>query len=295
MPQTSSQQVPRACIIGYPVRHSRSPLIHRFWLSEYGLTGDYVRAEISPEDLPRAIHALQDDGFVGGNVTIPHKESVFQLVDEATETARALEAINTLWFADGRLHGDNTDVEGFLANLDTGAPGWDADIRAATVLGAGGAARAIVHALLQRDIDRIVIVNRTADRAEAIAGHFDKTSGRGRIIPAGWNDVSDHLPASGLVVNTTSLGMHGQPPLTIDLAALPRNAVVTDAVYVPLETPLILAAKKRELRTVGGLGMLLHQAVPGFERWFGRRPIVTAALQAKVEADIQQASREAEQ
>lgn len=277
---------PQARIIGYPAKHSRSPLIHGFWLRRYGLPGNYGIAEIAPPDLPAFIASLRHNGLVGGNVTVPHKEAAFRLVDEATDTARALEAVNTLWFEDGKLWGDNTDVRGFLANLDAGAPGWRAQASVATVLGAGGAARAIVHGLLEQGVERVVVVNRTPERAVALADHFERASGSGRVLGTAWSDLSKHLPASGLLVNTTSLGMQGQPPLTIDLAPLRDTAVVTDIVYVPLVTPLLASAAARGLRTVGGLGMLLHQAVPGFTRWFGRTPEVTPALQELVEADI---------
>ncbi len=286
MPNISDQAAPAACIIGYPVGHSRSPLIHNFWLREYDLPGRYAFAETAPEDLQAFVGALRDNGFTGGNVTIPHKEAAFRLAGRLTATAAALNAVNTLWFDGDVLWGDNTDVEGFLANLDAGAPGWDGETRVATVLGAGGAARAIVYGLLRRGVSRVVIVNRTVERAQAIADHFAPEFGHERVAAAGWADLSAHLPTSGLVVNTTSLGMHGQPPLSIDLGALPATAVVTDAVYVPLVTPILHAAAARGLRTVGGLGMLLHQAVPGFERWFGRRPVVTDALRTYIEADI---------
>lgn len=286
MSNTSEGAAPAACIIGYPVGHSRSPLIHNFWLREYGLAGRYAFAETAPDDLPAFIGALRDNGFAGGNVTIPHKEAAFRLAERLTPTAAALGAVNTLWFDGDVLWGDNTDVEGFMANLDAGAPGWDAETRVATVLGAGGAARAIVYGLLDRGVGRVVIVNRTVERAQAIVDHFAPEFGGERVAAAGWPDLSLHLPVSGLVVNTTSLGMHGQPPLDIDLGTLPATAVVTDAVYVPLVTPILHVAAARGLRVVGGLGMLLHQAVPGFERWFGRRPLVTDALRTHIEADI---------
>lgn len=284
MPQSSAQ--PKACIIGYPAKHSRSPLLHGFWLREYGMAGQYDIAEISPDNLDNFIKGLADNGYVGANVTVPHKEVVYRLVDELTDTARALGAVNTLWFENGKLRGDNTDVEGFLANLDAGAPGWDNHTKTAMVLGAGGAARAIVYGLLKRKIHRIIIVNRTMERAQALAEHFGRSFPGQEIKPVSWADLSTHLPTCDLVVNTTSLGMKGQPSLEIDLSGLPQSALVTDAVYVPLVTPILAAAKAQGLRTVGGLGMLLYQAVPGFEHWFGRRPEVSARLQAMVEADI---------
>lgn len=286
MPQAEHRSIPTACIIGFPARHSRSPLIHRFWLREHGLAGDYAVAEVSPDAFPAFVRDLSSNGFVGANVTVPHKEAAFALVDEAGETARALGAVNTLWLEDGRLVGDNTDVRGFLANLDAGASGWDRDVRSATVLGAGGAARAIVYGLLTRGIERVVIVNRTVERAQVLADHFGGEFGKARIDAAGWEELPYHLPQSSLLVNTTSLGMHGQPPLDVDAALLPDTALVTDAVYVPLETPLLATARARGLRVVGGLGMLLHQAVPGFARWFGVTPAVSQALYDHVVADL---------
>lgn len=285
MPQTSAE--PRACIIGYPAKHSRSPLIHGFWLNEYGMTGRYDFAEVPPEDLTNFIKGLADHGYAGANVTVPHKEAAYRLVDELTDTARALEAVNTLWFENGKLWGDNTDVEGFLANLDAGAEGWDRHTKSAMVLGAGGAARAIVYGLLTRKIGRIIVANRTIERAQALADHFGRAFPNQRIEPVSWDDVSAHLPTCDLVVNTTSLGMKGQPPIEIDLSALPQSALVTDAVYVPLVTPILAAAQARGLKTVGGLGMLLYQAVTGFEHWFGHRPQVSDVLTAKVIADIE--------
>lgn len=271
----------KACVIGHPVKHSRSPLIHGYWLHEYGLDGAYEHAEVAPEDLAAFIAGMRDHGFVGGNVTVPHKEAVLALVDAVTPTVEALGAANTLWFDDGRLCADNTDVAGFLANLDEGAPGWDARTPQAVVLGAGGAARAIVHGLLERGVERVVLVNRTRPRAEALAKLFGA-----RVAMAGWDDLASALRHAKLLVNTTSLGMIGQPPLDIDLSTLPVGAVVNDIVYVPLETPLLAAARARGLLAVDGLGMLLHQAVPGFERWFGVRPQVTAGLHSFIAGDI---------
>ncbi|MGI6246174.1 MAG: shikimate dehydrogenase [Pseudochelatococcus sp.] len=290
MTQSSPQSFPRACIIGFPARHSRSPLIHRFWLREHGIAGDYDIAEVSPDDFPAFIRNLAAGGRVGANVTVPHKEAAFRLVDEATDTARALGAVNTLWFENGRLWGDNTDVAGFLANLDAGAPGWQEATPVATVLGAGGAARAVVYGLLARGVGRVVIVNRTLARAQALVDHFEGLSG-GRIEAADWDGLARLLPDTALLVNTTSLGMHGQPPLPVDPDPMPDGAVVTDAVYVPLETPLLVAARRRGLRTVGGLGMLLHQAASGFARWFGVMPVVSQALQDHVVADLQEAAK----
>jgi shikimate dehydrogenase len=273
--------VPTACVIGWPVKHSRSPIIHRHWLAELGLTGDYVRHPVEPEHAADFFANLAGGPFIGCNVTVPHKEVAFASVAHADAVATALGAVNTVWLEDGRLMGSNTDAEGFIANLDQLAPGFDAHPGAAIVLGAGGAARAVIWALQARGFAPIHVVNRTRDRAEAMAERFGSD-----IRPAGWEDLPALLPQAGLLVNTTSLGMEGQPPLTIDLAAARDDLLVTDIVYVPLETPLLKAARSRGLQTVDGLGMLLHQAVPGFERWFGRRPVVTAELRRLILADM---------
>lgn len=276
---------PRACVIGWPVAHSRSPMIHNFWLRELGIEGSYEHAAVPPDDLALFIRDLAARGFVGGNVTLPHKQAAFTLCDQVTPTASRLRAVNTLWFEDGHLCGDNTDVEGFLGSLDEGAPGWDRRVGKAVVLGAGGAARAIVQAFLLRGFERIVLVNRTKARAEDIAAEA------GRCVEvAPWLLLDKMLDGANLLVNTTSLGMKAQPPLEIDLGPLPASAVVSDIVYVPLETELLRQAKARGLGTIGGVGMLLHQAVPGFQRWFGVRPSVTAALRGLVETDVSAAT-----
>jgi shikimate dehydrogenase len=272
--------VKKACVIGWPAGHSRSPLIHNFWLARAGIDGAYERAAVAPEDFRDFVRRLREHGYVGANVTIPHKEAAFRLVEEASETARALGAVNTLWFEDGRLMGDNTDVPGFLAHLDEAAPGWDA-ARAAAVLGAGGAARAVAYALKSRGLGDLRLVNRTERRAAALA----ESLGAGARAH-GWDELARALDGAGLLVNATSLGMAGQPPLEVELAPLASGAVVYDIVYVPLETELLGAARARGLHAVDGLGMLLHQAVPGFARWFGVTPQVTEELRALVAADI---------
>ncbi|MGB3272862.1 MAG: shikimate dehydrogenase [Xanthobacteraceae bacterium] len=274
-------RAPAACLIGWPAAHSRSPLIHHYWLRTLGISGGYSIEAVPPEEFAGFIAELPRRGFVGANVTIPHKEHALSL-SEPDERARAVGAANTLWFEGDRLRSTNTDVEGFLANLDAAAPGWDR-AEDALVLGAGGAARAVVFGLKERGIARIHVANRTIARAEALARQFGAT-----VVPADWDAVPGLLPRSALVVNTTSLGMHGQPPLALDAALLAPGTVVNDLVYVPLETPLLAAARARGLRTADGLGMLLHQAVRGFELWFGRRPQVTAELRALVEADLAQ-------
>jgi shikimate dehydrogenase len=270
---------PAACLIGWPAAHSRSPLIHHYWLRTLGIAGGYVIEAVPPDEFKDFIFRLSLRGFVGANVTIPHKERALAL-SKPDERARTVGAANTLWFADGELRSTNTDVEGFINNLDTSAPGWDR-CEDALVLGAGGAARAVVFGLLDRGIKRVHLANRTVERARALADQF----GAG-VLPVAWDAQGDILPRAGLVVNTTSLGMKGQPPLALDVGRLPSHAVVADLVYVPLDTPLLSAARAHGLKTADGLGMLLHQAVRGFELWFGRRPEVTVELRALVEADL---------
>jgi shikimate dehydrogenase len=272
---------PLACVVGWPVKHSRSPLIHRFWLDQLGLPGDYVLHPVEPEKAAEFFRDFAASGFVGGNVTVPHKEAAFAGVARRDAAAEAIGALNTLWLEDGALIGVNTDVPAFLANLDEEAPGWSETPGAAVVLGAGGAARAVVYALLSRGFAPVHVVNRSPDRPKAIARLLGE-----RVRPARWADVPTLLATARVLVNTTTLGMDGQPPLKIDLATMPVDAVVNDIVYVPLETPLLAAAADRGLRTAGGLGMLLYQAVPGFERWFGKRPEVTPELRAAVQASI---------
>jgi shikimate dehydrogenase len=267
------------CIIGWPVEHSRSPLIHRYWLKHYGIAGEYRREAVLPGEFAAFVSSLADRRYVGANVTVPHKEAALAL-SEPDDRARAVGAANTLWF-DGKLRSTNTDVEGFLQNLDACAPGWDRDAGKAVVLGAGGAARAVVYSLLGRGIEQLVVVNRTAERAEALQQTFGP-----RVAIAGWRDIDRALVDAALLVNTTTLGMHGQPGLALDLAPLPADAVVSDLVYAPVETALLAQAKARELRIADGLGMLLHQAVRGFSLWFGTTPAVTGELRALLEADL---------
>ena len=273
-------EVPKACVIGWPIGHSRSPLIHGYWLREMGLAGCYEKRAVAPGDLAAVLAAMPAEGFVGGNVTIPHKEAAAPLCAVLSPAAARLGAVNTLWWEDGVLHGDTTDGAGFLGALDAEAPGWDAHRGRAVVLGAGGAARAIVEALRERGFADIVVANRTLARADALV---EQLGGRAARL----SSVGDLLGGTDLLVNTTSAGMAGHPPLDLDLSVLPSHAVVDDIVYVPALTPLLLQAARRGLRTVGGLGMLLHQAVPGFAKWFGRRPLVTSDLRALVQADIE--------
>jgi shikimate dehydrogenase len=270
----------RAFVIGHPIAHSRSPKIHRHWLEASGISGSYEAIDVAPDDLAEFIRGLRERGFRGGNVTIPHKEAVFSLVRRRDEAAEEIGAVNTLWFEDGVLWGGNTDAHGFAANLDEYAPDW---IRngPTVVLGAGGAARAVIHALKQRGVKDIRIVNRTLSRAQELADRF------GRGVSAHASAATDELLAdTGLLINTTALGMHGNEGLPADPARLPGTAIVTDIVYVPLQTPLLAAAARCGLKTVDGLGMLLHQAVPGFEHWFGKRPVVTPDLRAAIVVDL---------
>jgi shikimate dehydrogenase len=269
-----------ACIIGWPVEHSRSPLIHNYWLKTYGIAGEYRREAVPPDEFEAFVQSLAARDYVGANVTVPHKEKAlaFSLPDEQ---ARAVGAANTLWIAGGFLHATNTDVEGFLNNLDACAPQWDRGLDNAVVIGAGGAAHAVVYSLLTRRVERITVVNRTPRRAEVLRERFLE-----RLQVAPWEQLNDLLGDATLLVNTTTLGMAGQPELGADIGRLPSHAIVVDLVYVPLVTPLIKAANAKGLRTADGLGMLLHQAVRGFELWFGKKPEVTAELRALAEADL---------
>ena len=272
-------RTPAACLIGWPAAHSRSPLIHHYWLRKLGITGGYSIEAIPPEGFAEFVLNLAGHGFVGANVTKPHKERALALT-APDERARAVGAANTLWYEGSELRSTNTDVEGFIGNLNASVPGWD-ESEDALVLGAGGSSRAVVFGLLERGIARVVVANRTVERARALADQFGP-----KVTPVPWGAIGEWLPRAGLLVNTTSLGMPSQPALDIDVGRLPSRAVVGDNVYVPLETSLLAAAKARGLRTADGLGMLLHQAVRGFELWFGQRPEVTAELRALVEADL---------
>ncbi len=272
----------RACVIGWPVEHSRSPVIHRYWLDRYGIDGAYEKEAVSPEALSKFLHALSDRVYSGANVTLPHKEAALRAADTADEAAHAIGAANTLWLGPtGALHASNTDAYGFMTNLAAEAPGWNDVADTAMVLGAGGAARAILHGLIAAGVPRILLANRTAAKAQSLAQIFGP-----KVEPIPWDEKSASLSRCTLLVNTTSLGMTGQPPLEIVLDAFPEAGVVADIVYVPLETPLLAAARARGLKAVDGLGMLSHQAVPGFQRWFGVRPEVTPELKAHVLASL---------
>lgn len=273
--------VKKAFVIGHPIKHSRSPLIHGGWIAEHGIDGSYEAIDVAPDALPAFVERLRRGEFAGGNVTIPHKEAVFALCDSVDPLATTIAAVNTLVARDGKVHGFNTDFMGFLGNLDQNAPGWANSLNRAIVLGAGGAARAILVALRERGVPEIVLLNRTVEKAEALAGEIS-----GPIVAGRLGEYAGFAPGARLLVNTSSVGMHDTRFADVDLRLLPKAALVTDIVYAPLVTPLLADARALGLRTVDGLGMLLHQAVPGFEAWFGVRPEVTPALRAKVEATL---------
>ena len=267
------------CVIGWPAGHSRSPLIHNYWIAQHKLDAEYRSESVPPRQFGDFVTHLREHGYIGCNVTVPHKQAALEL-SSPDERAKAVGAANTLWLDGETLRSTNTDVEGFLNNLDAATPGWDRGLDSAMVLGAGGAARAVVFALIQRDVQRIYVINRTPDRAEALRKQFGA-----RVYPAGWGEITGLLGGCGLLVNTTVLGMTGEPALEVNLRC-PDSLVVADLVYVPLKTGLLAAARERGLRTADGLGMLLHQAVRGFELWFGVKPEVTAELRALIEADL---------
>ncbi len=272
----SEHRIPLAGVIGAPVAHSKSPQLHQHWLKVHGLRGYYIPMHVEAEDLAQALGAMPRMGFVGANVTVPHKERILEIADIVTDRASLIGAANTLIFReDGKLHADNTDGYGFIQNLRQSAPEWDPTAGPAAVLGAGGAARAVISALLDEGVPEILLSNRTRVRAEALRDAFGQ-----RVVVVDWVQAGNMLEDAATVVNTTSLGMLGQPPLRVPLDGLQRQALVTDLVYTPLKTRLLAEAEDLGCITVDGLGMLLHQAVPGFERWFGERPVVDSAARA---------------
>jgi shikimate dehydrogenase len=254
-------------------------MLHGYWLRTLRIAGTYELADVTEPDFPQFLRGLKQRGYAGGNITVPHKERAFRLVDRRDEAASAIGAVNTVWYENDELVGSNTDVYGFIAHLEASLPGWERSVRRSVVLGAGGAARAIVHALGARGIP-VAVVNRTRARATDLAAHFTHASAHE------WGELPGLLSGAGLLVNATSLGMDHKPTLDVDLAPLGGDAIVYDIVYVPLETRLLRAARSRGHRTVDGLGMLLHQAVPGFARWFGVTPTVTPELRALIASDI---------
>jgi shikimate dehydrogenase len=272
----------RACVIGWPVEHSRSPMIHGHWLAKYGIAGTYTREAVKPEGVSSFLSSLADRGFSGCNVTLPHKHAALAAATHKDAAAVAIGAANTLWLENGALHATNTDAYGFMTHLAQSVPNWQSVDAPVSILGAGGAARALIHGFLTAGVGEIRIFNRTPARAEDLARHFGP-----RVTPHAWGDREHLSRDAGVLVNTTALGMiHGEP-LEMNVAHLSERTIVADIVYVPLETPLLANARRRGLRTVDGLGMLLHQAVPGFEKWFGRKPEVTSELRALLAADIQ--------
>ena len=272
----------RACVIGWPIEHSRSPLIHNYWIKRYGVDGAYTKEAVRPEAVAGFLKLLAVNGLIGCNVTVPHKEAAFAAADVKEASAQAVAAANTLWIDGGKLHAANTDTYGFMTHLAASAPGWDARGATVSVLGAGGAARAIVYGLLEAGVGEVRVFNRTRARAEALAAQLGP-----RVKVYDWAERTVRSRDAALLVNTTSIGMKGEGSLGIDFDGFDQNCVVADIVYVPLQTEFLAKAKARGLRTVDGLGMLLHQAVPGFERWFGVRPEVTPDLRRLVEADIE--------
>jgi len=272
----------RACVIGWPIEHSRSPLIHGYWLKQYGIDGTYTKEAVRPEDVATFLRSLEAQGLVGCNVTVPHKETAYAIADERDASARAVQAANTLWLEGGKLHAANTDTYGFMTYLQHVVPDWKAHDGPVCVLGAGGAARAIVHGFLEAGVEEVRIFNRTRERAELLAEIFGP-----RVKVFDWGGRSDGAREACVLVNTTAVGLKGAGSLGMDFSGFNGDCVVADIVYVPLLTELLQQAHGQGLRTVDGLGMLLHQAVPGFEKWFGVRPQVTDELRSRLVADIE--------
>ncbi|WP_338549611.1 shikimate dehydrogenase [Roseovarius phycicola] len=269
-------RIPLAGVIGTPISHSKSPQIHMHWLKTHGIKGYYIPMEVGADDLETVIRSLPKAGFVGVNITVPHKEKILEIADLVTDRATLIGAANTLIFRkDGKIHADNTDGVGFVRNLRQNAPGWNPLAGPAALLGAGGAARAVISALLETGVPEIMISNRTRVRAEALKTEFGK-----RLVVVEWVQAGNMMEEAAMVVNTTSLGMIGKPPLRVPLDGLRKGTLVTDLVYAPLKTKLLAEAEDMGCVTVDGLGMLLHQAVPAFERWFGVRPDVDSATRA---------------
>jgi shikimate dehydrogenase len=276
---------PKAFVTGWPIKHSRSPIIHRYWLKQYDLVGSYDAVAVAEQDFATFVDQLRSgaNGFRGGNVTIPHKETAFRLSDSPDALAEELGAANTLWVEEGRVHATNTDGYGFATNLDDRHPGWDKAERA-VILGAGGASRAVVQAVRDRGVGEIHIVNRTLSRAQELADRFGP-----KVHAHALTALPEVMSGAGLFINTTSLGMEGEESADFDFSKMRSDALVTDIVYVPLETAILKQAREQGFATADGLGMLLHQAAPGFEKWFGRRPVVDDKLRGLIVEDIQAA------
>ena len=271
----------KACVIGWPIKHSRSPLIHKYWLKQYGLVGDYEKVAVDPKNLESFILDIENFGFQGCNVTIPHKEKVFEIVTVADPLTQSIGAVNTVYFENNTVYGLNTDGYGFISNLKSGVREIKFLDMTCVVIGAGGASRAIIAALLGQGVAHIILINRTIEKAEELANHFGN-----RVSSANFSELNNSISKADLLVNTTSLGMTGQPELEINLENLPPHCCVTDIVYAPLETNLLKQARQRGNPTVDGLGMLLHQAAPGFEKWFGIFPKVTKDLRNIIIDDL---------
>lgn len=275
---TPLPRIPLAGVLGHPIAHSRSPALHGHWLKTYGIKGHYIPIDVAPSDLAEVLRTLPRLGFVGCNITIPHKEAALELADIVTDRAALIGAANTLIFRkDGKIHADNTDGIGFLNNLRQEAPFWQPNAGPAAIFGAGGAARAVVSALLDAGAPEVRVANRTRARADTLRRDFGA-----RVVVVDWTQGGNMLEDVATVVNTTALGMVGKAEFRIPLDLVNREALVTDIVYTPLDTPFLQAARQMGCKTVDGLGMLLHQAVPGFERWFGSRPTVDDQTRAAV-------------
>ena len=272
----------RACVIGWPIEHSRSPKIHGYWLEYYRIDGSYTKVAVRPEELPAFMRSLAERGLSGCNVTVPHKEAVFALADQKDASAVAVGAANTVWLDAGKLCVANTDTYGFMTHLRHSAPAWSDRDAPVAILGAGGAARAIVHGFLQTGVGEVRVFNRTRAKADEIARHFGP-----KVRVLDWDARAAASRDCGVIVNTTTLGMKGVGSPGIDFSGCLPGAVAVDIVYVPLETDFLARARRAGLVAVDGLGMLLHQAVPGFEKWFGQRPEVTGELRAMIVADIE--------
>ena len=276
----------QAFVCGNPIKHSRSPLLHGYWLEKHRIDGSYGLQDIPSEDFKNFIKSLKEKNFVGGNVTIPHKEEAYRLVDVLDDAAKKIGAVNTVWFENDQLIGSNTDAHGFTANLDQHAAGWDknADTKTAVVFGAGGASRAVLYSLIHRGFSKIYLANRTIEKAKKLAEEFGPT-----ITPLKISGITDIIPEADIFINSTSLGMNKSDKYPFAIDTIKKTALVTDLVYTPLETILLKDARAAGLRTVDGLGMLLHQAVPGFEKWFGIKPEVTNELRQIIVKDLEQA------
>lgn len=268
-----SVEIIKTGVIGHPIAHSKSPLIHNYWLKEHDIGGEYKAIDIATENLQTGVQSLIDEGYAGFNVTVPHKVAIMDLCDDISPIAQKIGAVNTVSIKNGKLFGTNTDAYGFTQNIKENTTGWTFDAGKAVILGAGGAANAIIYALLQEGVPEIILTNRTRDKADALRSLCPE-----KITVIDWDQRNDVLNDAHLIVNTTALGMRGKPALEVDISRAPKDALVTDIVYAPLMTDLLLSAKKHDLRYVTGIGMLLHQARPGFELWNGVLPDVTNEL-----------------